>query len=255
LDAAGGGDAAGGDGRGDIAFGTIAEAAVRALAKVTQVMPGRLRRRAGAVGAMTESASWDGARIGQAAAVNTDVLATAALACRDEERIRFAYGAASGERTDRHVEPHRLVTLDRRWYLVGYDLNRNDWRSFRLDRVLGLPQPTGVRFRPRTLPTADAAEFVRDGIRATPGTLRAAAVLAAPAAVIRERIGRWATVSPDGPDRCLVTMTPPDNYDWAVFALTMADADFEVLSPPELVERVAVLGERFTRATRSRPAS
>ena len=109
--------------------GTIAEAAARALAKVTQVMPARLRRRAEAVAAMTESASWDAARAAQAAAINPDVLASAALACRDAERIRFPYGAANGERTERHVEPHRLVALDRRWYLVGYDLTRNDWRS------------------------------------------------------------------------------------------------------------------------------
>jgi predicted DNA-binding transcriptional regulator YafY len=241
----------GDDPRGDIASATVTEAAVRALAKVTQVMPGRLRRRAVAVGAMTESASWDGARTGQAAAINPDILATAALACRDAERIRFAYGAASGERTDRYVEPYRLVTLDRRWYLVAYDLNRNDWRIFRLDRVLGMPQPTGARFRPRALPTADAAEFVRSSIVAKPRTLRFEAVIEAPAEVIRERIGRWATVSPDGPDRCLVTMTPPDNSDWAVFALGIAGADFQVLSPPELAETIADWGARFTRATRS----
>ena len=150
-------DASGGhDGDDDLA-GTVAEAAARALAKVTQVMPARLRRRAGAVAAMTESASWDTARAGQAAAINPDVLATAALACRDSERIRFDYGAASGMRTERHVEPHRLVALDRRWYLVAYDLTRNDWRSFRLDRYLGVPQQTGARFRPRALPAADAA--------------------------------------------------------------------------------------------------
>ena len=101
------------------------------------------------------------ARAAQAAAISPDVLASAALACRDAERIRFGYGAASGERTERHVEPHRLVALDRRWYLVAYDLTRNDWRSFRLDRVIGVPRPTGARFRPRELPVADAAEFVR----------------------------------------------------------------------------------------------
>src|SRR5580693_3403390 len=98
--------------------GTIAEAAARALAKVTQVMPARLRRRTEAVAAMTESATWDAARAARVAAINPDVLASAALACRDAERIRFPYGAANGERTERHVEPHRLVALDRHWYLV-----------------------------------------------------------------------------------------------------------------------------------------
>ena len=227
---------------------TIAEVAARALAKVTQVMPARLRRRAEAIAAMTEPASWNTARTGDAA-INPDVLATAALACRDAERIRFGYGAASGERTERHVEPHRLVALDRRWYLVAYDLTRNDWRSFRLDRVVGVPRQTGARFRPRALPAAGAAEFVRRNIAAAPGRLRVEVVIEAPAAAVRERIGRWATVSASGPARCLVTMTP-ENLDWPVIALGMTGADFQVLSPPELAERVAEWGARFSRAPR-----
>jgi len=233
--------------------GTVAEAAARALAKVTQVMPARLRRRTEAVAAMTESASWDAGRAGQVAAIDPDVLASAALACRDTERIRFGYGAASGKRTERHVEPHRLVALDRRWYLVAYDLTRNDWRSFRLDRVLGMPQPTGARFRPRALPAADAAEFVRWNVAAAPRTRQVTAVIEAPAAIIRERIGRWATVEERGPDRCLMTMTPGDNLDWPMITLGMTGADFQVLSPPELAERIADWGARFTRAAR-RPA-
>jgi predicted DNA-binding transcriptional regulator YafY len=238
---------AGDDAAGDDLAGTIAEAAARALAKVTQVMPARLRRRAGAVAAMTESASWDTPRAGQAA-INPDVLATAALACRDSERIRFDYGAASGQRTERHVEPHRLVTLDRRWYLVAYDLTKNDWRSFRLDRVLGVPQPTGARFRPRALPAANAAEFVRRNISAAPGAGQAQAVVEAPAAAVRERLGRWATVTESGPARCLVTITNAENLDWALIALGATGADFLVLSPPELAARVADWGARFTRA-------
>ncbi len=232
--------------------GTVAEAAARALAKITQVMPARLRRRAEAVAAMTESASWDAARAAQATAINPDVLASAALACRDAERIRFGYGAANGERTQRHVEPHRLVALDRRWYLVAYDLTRNDWRSFRLDRVTGVPQPTGARFRPRTLPAADAAEFVRRNIAAAPGTgtWQVTAAVEAPAAAVRERIGRWATIEEDGPGRCLVTMKPGDNLDWPVIALGVTGADFRVLSPPEVAERIGDWGARFTRAAR-----
>jgi len=234
--------------------GTVAEAAARALAKVTQVMPARLRRRAGAVAAMTESASWDSARAGQAAAINPDVLATAALACRDSERIRFAYGAASGMRTERHVEPHRLVALDRRWYLVAYDLTRNDWRSFRLDRVLGVPRQTGARFRPRALPAAGAAEFVRRNANAAPGAWQVEAMVEAPAAAVGERLGHWATVTESGTDRCLVTIRNADNLDWPVIALGMAGADFRVLSPPELAERIADWGARFTRAVQKLPS-
>jgi predicted DNA-binding transcriptional regulator YafY len=235
------------------ATGTVTDAAARTLAKVTQVMPARLRRRAEAVAAMTEPATWAPARAGQAAAIDADVLAGAALACRDTERIRFGYVAADGERTERHVEPHRLVVLDRRWYLVGYDLTRNDWRSFRVDRVAGPPQPTGARFRPRTLPAADAAEFVRRSISAAPGagTWQVEAVVEAPAAAIRERLGRWVTVVEDGQDRCRITVTT-DNLEWPLFGLGVAGADFQVLSPPELAERIADWGARFTRATRSR---
>jgi predicted DNA-binding transcriptional regulator YafY len=231
------------------AAGAVTEAAARTLAKVTQVMPARLRRRAEAVAAMTESASWDPARAGQAS-VDSDVVAGAALACRDTERIRFGYVAANGERTERHVEPHRLVVLDRRWYLVCYDLTRNDWRSLRLDRLAGPPQPTGARFRPRELPAADAAEFVRRNISAAPraGTWRVEAVVEAPAAVIRERIGRWATVEEDGQDRCRVTMVTQDD-DWPVIALGVTRADFRVLSPPELARRVADWGIRFSLAS------
>jgi predicted DNA-binding transcriptional regulator YafY len=230
--------------------GTIAEAAARALAKVTQVMPARLRRRAEAVAAMTESASWAPGRAAQTAAINPDVLASAALACRDAERIRFGYRAASGERTERHVEPHRLVALDRWWYLVAYDLTKNDWRSFRLDRVTGVPEPTGASFRPRALPAADAAEFVRSNANAAPRGWQVRVVIEAPAAVVRERIGRWATIEEDGPSRCLATMTPGDNLDWPVIALGVAGADFQVVSPPELAERIGDWGTRFSRAVR-----
>jgi predicted DNA-binding transcriptional regulator YafY len=235
------GSAPGGD-------GTIAEAAVRALAKVTQVMPSRLRRRAEAVAAMTESATWE--RPDQATAINPDVLTSTALACRDTERLRFAYIASGGTRTERHVEPHRLVALDRRWYLVAYDLTRNDWRSFRLDRIENVPEPTGARFRPRELPAKDAAEFVRSGI-APQGSQQVRAIIDAPAETIRERLGRWATVEEDGPTRCRVTMTPPDNSDWPVIALGAAGADFQVLdpSPPELTERLKDWSARFARAT------
>jgi predicted DNA-binding transcriptional regulator YafY len=192
--------------------------------------------------------SWDPARAGQAA-VDSDVVAGTALACRDAERIRFGYVAAGGERTERHVEPHRLVVLDRRWYLVGYDLTRNDWRSFRLDRLAAAPQPTGARFRPRSLPAADAADFVRSNIAAAPrpGAWPVEAVVEAPAALVRERLRRWATVEEAGPNRCRVFMTAEDN-DWPVIALGLTGAEFRVLAPPELAERVADWGARFVRA-------
>src|SRR6201996_523243 len=181
----------------------IAEASVRALAKVVQVMPARLRRRVEALTAMTVPGSWDS---GARPSLDPGALTTIALGCRDSERMRFTYTAASGAQTARHVEPHRLVSLGRRWYLVGYDLDRQDWRSFRLDRLTE-PRGTGTRFRPRELPAEDAAAFVRAGIGTLWAVYEVEVVAEAPAEQVRERIGRWATVEPDGPDRCRITMS------------------------------------------------
>jgi predicted DNA-binding transcriptional regulator YafY len=221
----------------------IAESSVRALAKVVQVMPARLRRRVQALGAMTVPASWE-----DAAGVSVDpgVLTTLALACRDAERVRFSYTAAGGQQTGRHVEPHRLVLLGRRWYLAGYDLDRNGWRSYRLDRLAG-PRRTGARFRPRELPAADAAAFVRAGIQSTRAGYDIEVIVEAPAEVVRERIGRWASVSEIGATRCRVRMTA-DELEWPILGLGLVGADFRVVSPPELIDRVRDWGARFSRA-------
>jgi predicted DNA-binding transcriptional regulator YafY len=221
----------------------IAESSVRALAKVVQVMPARLRRRAEALSAMTVPGSWGSAAT---AVADPAVLASVALACRDSERIRFGYTAAGGQRTDRHVEPHRLVSLGRRWYLVGYDLTRQDWRSFRLDRLAG-PRATGARFRPRELPAADAAAFVQAGIGNVLAVYDVDVLIEAPAADVRARIGRWVTVEDAGAARCRIRMTG-DSLDWPIMALGMVGADFEVISPPELRGRVRDWGHLFNRA-------
>jgi len=221
----------------------IAESSVRALAKVVQVMPARLRRRVEALRAMTVPASWGGpAQL----AVDPGVLTGVALACRDSERLRFGYTAADGQRTARHVEPLRLVSLRRRWYLVGYDLDRLAWRSFRVDRLSG-PEGTGARFRPRELPAADAAAFVRAGIDSVQAGYEVEVLVDAPAAAVRERIGRWSTVEEAGAGRSRVRMTT-DSLDWPVMALGAVGADFDVISPPELADQVRDWGRRFSRA-------
>jgi predicted DNA-binding transcriptional regulator YafY len=213
---------------------------------VVQVMPARLRRRVQALGAVTVPAGWEAVGGAARETVNPEVLTTLALACRDTERVRFSYTAAGGEQTGRHVEPHRLVLLGRRWYLVGYDLGRRDWRSYRLDR-LAAPNGTGVRFRARELPGGDAAAFVRAGVQSTRTGYDIEVIVEAPASVVRERIGRWSSVSEIDAGRCRVRMTA-DMLEWPVMGLGLTGADFRVISPPELIEWMRDWGARFSRA-------
>ncbi|WP_027942739.1 helix-turn-helix transcriptional regulator [Amycolatopsis taiwanensis] len=221
----------------------IAEAGVRVLAKVVQVMPARLRHRVEALRAMTVPAVWGGSA---GAVVDPSVLTTVALACRDNERLRFAYLAAGGRRTDRHVEPHRLVSLGRRWYLVAYDLTRHAWRNFRVDRLTA-PNRTGSRFRTRDLPAADAAEFVRSGLDNMPRPYQVEAQVDAPAEAVRAKIGKWSTVEEIDAGRCRVRMTA-DSLEWPIMALGAVGADFRVLEPPELLDQIHEWGARFNRA-------
>lgn len=222
----------------------IAEASVRVLAKVVQVMPPRLRRQVDALRAMTVPGGWGSGQVGES--VDPAVLTAVALACRDSERLGFRYTAAGGRQTEREAEPHRLVRLGRRWYLVAYDLARHDWRSFRVDR-LSEPEVTGARFRPRDLPAADAAEFVRSGLDVLRNPYRVEVLVDAPAATVRERIGRWSTVEEVDAGRSRVSMTA-DSLDWPMMALGVLRADFHVLDPPELLDQVKEWGARFNRA-------
>ncbi|MGD3112844.1 helix-turn-helix transcriptional regulator [Streptomyces sp. YGL11-2] len=225
----------------------IAESSVRVLAKVVQVMPARLRRRVESLRTMTEPADW-GAEAG--ADVDPAVLTTVALACRDTEQLRFSYSAADGRITDRHVEPHRLVCLRRRWYLVAYDVTRHDWRTFRVDRLTA-PHSTGSRFRLRDLPAADAAAFVRARLNNVPRPYRVEVLVDASAATVRERIGRWGTVEEVDAGHCRVRMTA-DSLDWPAMAMGVLGADFHVLHPPELLDRIHEWGTRFHRASSRR---
>src|SRR6478672_3183458 len=135
----------------------IEETAVRALVKLEQVLPAHLRRRVGALGSATITPPVGGPT------VDPQHLTTIAAACRDSERLRFAYRRRDGTGSRREVEPHTLVNLGRRWYLVAWDRGREDWRTFRLDR-LARPASSGVRFTPRRLPARDAAAYVERSI-------------------------------------------------------------------------------------------
>ena len=220
----------------------IEDASVRALAKVARVMPPQLRRRVEAVQAVALPPAWTGGPT-----VDAEVLTSVARACRDDERLRFTYTAQSGETTSRHVEPHQLVSLSRRWYLAAYDLRREDWRTFRLDRVVAV-RATDAHFTRRELPGGDAVAFVRSAIGALMASQPAVeAVVDAPAASVRGRVGRWASVEALDDGHCLLRMRS-DNLDWAAAALGMLGADFTIVAPPELVQRVRAWGARFLSA-------
>ena len=220
----------------------IEDASVRALTKVVQVMPPRLRRRVDALRSATVVGTM---RPGPS--VDHDVLTTVAQTCRDEERLEFDYVARDGQTSRRRVEPHRLVSVGRRWYLVAYDLTRFDWRSFRLDR-LSEPRPTGAHFRPRTLPADDAASFVRESLGSlAPEPVEIDVLIHAPIAHVDATIGQWVRSEAVDANTTRSQMTS-DGYDWALFALGVVDADFTVLSPPVFAERVQSWGDRFVRA-------
>lgn len=228
----------------DGAIPGIEEASVRALGKVIQVMPPRLRRRVDALRAMTVPATWGPS--GGGPAVDTEALVTVAQACRDGERLRFDYTAREGAPSGRHVEPHRLVRLGRRWYLAAWDVDRADWRSFRLDRLRD-PRGTGARFAARTPPGGDAAEYVKSSIVGLQNPQRILVDVVAPAQSVRARIGRWSTVTETGAATCRVEMTA-DQLEWPAMAFGSLGAEFTVLEPPELRAYLRDWSERFDRA-------
>ena len=213
------------------------DSSVQALTKVIGLMPPRLRRQMDAIRSQTENLPWRGGP-----ELDASLLATLAQACRDDEPIKFTYTAKEAEPTDRWVEPHRLVTLGRRWYLVAYDRDRQDWRSFRVDRISD-PRTTGQRFRPRDLPAADALSFVQAGIKRMPQRYAVRVRIAAPVADVAAAVDHWGTASGTDGD-CLLEMNL-DSLEWPVVVLMGLDADFSVESPPELVELLGRAAQRF----------
>jgi predicted DNA-binding transcriptional regulator YafY len=234
------------NGAAQLTSGTLSEASVSALSKVVQVLPPKLRRRAEALRSVTDDSPF-----AEAPAVEADVLAVVAQATRDTERLRFTYRARGGEGAGsdvrRHVEPHRLVTVGRRWYLLGYDLDRQDWRSFRLDR-LSEPFGTRSRFRSRDIPGGDAAGYVRKGLSRNETRAIVRALVEAPAPLVETRTGRWATVTPVDEDTCRVEMDAV-NPAWAAFGLGVIEAPFTLeAATPELRATLTAWATRFRAA-------
>jgi predicted DNA-binding transcriptional regulator YafY len=217
----------------------VAEASARALAKLEQVLPARLRGRAAAIGAATVPLT------GAEPEVSAETLTTLARACRGREQMTFDYRPREGASRERRVEPHRLVQAGYRWYLVARDVDRADWRTFRLDRI-SEPRLTGVRFVPVDPP--DAAAFVARAISTAPYRYQARVLLYAPLAEIAAELApTLATVEPAGPDTCLL-VTGNDSLDALTFHLALLGCDFTVLEPPELIEHVRAMVGRLRRA-------
>lgn len=219
----------------------IEETSVRALAKLQQVLPARLRRRVSAVQSYTLPVPSPGPR------VDPDVLTVIATACRDHERLRFDYTAHSGAVTRRDVEPYRLVNDRRRWYLVAWDTDRDGWRTFRADRIRPRT-PGGPRFTPRPLPPDQeiAAQVARGAAEAT-WRYRARVIVHAPAAHVRARLPITVEVEPLGGDRCAFE-PGADHPELLALYLGMLEADFTIVDSPELVAALRTLTGRYQRA-------
>ena len=142
------------------AIGGMEESSLRALTKIEQLLPDRLRRRVSAQHSSVTSMPWATADD----VIDPEALSVLAVACRDHEEVRFDYRRRDGADSRRLVEPHQLVTAGRRWYLVAWDQRRHDWRTFRLDR-LRVARLAGRRFTPREIPEGDAASFVANSTR------------------------------------------------------------------------------------------
>ncbi|GIG69015.1 helix-turn-helix transcriptional regulator [Phytomonospora endophytica] len=231
------------------------EPAARALAKIEQVLPGRLRRRVEAVTAATEPLTGM-LRGGNpvAPAVDPEVFAALATACRRGQRLRFTYAAKGGaEPARRHADPHRLVSADRRWYLVAYDLDRLDWRTFRADRV-GAPEATGAPATEREPPGGDAATFVAESITGIRARHRALVVLHTGIEDARARLPGGTGVLEEIDERSCLLTTGGDALDWLAMRLVLLDVPLEVREPPELAAYMRRLGRRMIEAGSSRSA-
>ncbi|MEP7764327.1 WYL domain-containing protein [Sanguibacter sp. 25GB23B1] len=228
----------------------IGEAAARALATVRQVMPARLRARIDALQVtLVEPTSPDAPRVATARLVEIGT------AIQAREVLRFDYssprdgGATQATASPgvagppRRTEPHHLITWGARWYVVGWDLDRADWRTYRVDRMTPR-SPTGPRFERRQLPAPDVATYVAERFVVPAGPCAGQAILHTSASSIAQWVGDLVLVEALGPDRCRVHAT---SWSWGGLAAWFGnfDTDLEIVGPPELREAAARLAARY----------
>jgi len=219
----------------------IDEAAMRAMVKLEQVLPSRLRHRVNALQTAVVTIPSTGPTIAP------DVLTAIAAACRDAQRLRFDYRTREGDEAVRTVEPHRLVQTASRWYLLAWDVVRDDWRIFRVDRVR--PRlPAGPRFTPREPPEPDAATYVARRLSSAAWGPQARIIVHEPAASLRARLwAGWGEVEPRDADTCVLTVGGQSVPALALHILAL-DVDVEIEEPPELVEHLRLLARRVDLA-------
>jgi predicted DNA-binding transcriptional regulator YafY len=221
----------------------IEETSIRALVKLEQVLPTHLRRRVAALGSATIAAPVAGPT------VDPQHLTTIAAACRDSECLRFDYRSRDGTATRREVEPHSLVNLGRRWYLVGWDRRREGWRTFRVDG-LSRPATTGMRSTARTLPAGDAAAYVEQSIAGAWSRYEARVTVHASADEVTTRLPYVAgALEPIDAHRCEYR-TSDDDLEWLAIRIAMLGVDVDVHEPPELIAQLNALARRLRRAAR-----
>jgi predicted DNA-binding transcriptional regulator YafY len=222
----------------------IGEASIRALAKLEQVLPSRLRHRVGALLAATVPLP-----IGDGPNVDPRNLLVLAGAAANRERLRFSYQAGDGTQTRRLAEPYRLVANGRRWYLLAYDNDRDDWRTFRADRIND-PQATGVRVPPRVPPEQDPAEFINGKLYSPAPTYEVVATLHLPADQVTQRLGAAAGDIEAIDQHSCRMRGPADTLEWLASRLLLLSCEFSIHEPPELRAYLHELSGRATRATR-----
>jgi len=224
----------------------LAEASVRALAKLDQMLPSRLRERTAALQHVTVALA------GPAAVVDQAMLTSLATACRRHQRLRLRYRDRSGTATVRAVEPHRLVSTGYRWYLMAFDVDRDDWRTFRVDRI-GAAELAGGRFAPRDPP--DAATFVASAVTTAPYRYQARVMIRAPVRDMAERISPAEGVLEDLDGKSCLLTTGSDSLEAMSYHLAALGAEFSVLEPPELIGHLRAMASRLMNASAGWQAS
>ncbi|MFB7029524.1 MULTISPECIES: helix-turn-helix transcriptional regulator [unclassified Streptomyces] len=224
----------------------VEEASVRALAKLEQVLPARLRHRVSTLqNATIPLTRGDGATVAPA------TLTALAGTVTGREKLRFGYRAGDGAETKRLVEPYRLVSTGYRWYLVAYDLGREDWRTFRVDRVSD-PLATGARFTPRELPAGDAAQMLTRSMARSQPELDLDVSFEAPADFVTARLPSHLAPAATGPASCRLRARAADSVEWLALRLALVDAPFTIHGPEPLRAYVENLAGRLTASVPAR---